>query len=129
MILATVTQTAVAAGAVPAIAAAVGVYFAYKRSVKSDALTAAAGMATTATVTTGQVLTSLNDIIERLSEDNSQLRDQLEKVTTTLEVVRSKLDHKDDLIVELRAEVADYMRRNGITTDPDLSKSQPKENR
>lgn len=123
MIVATVTQAAAVTGIITIIPAVVIAYFKYKRAIKTDALTAAAGMATTATVTTGQVLTSLNDIIERLSEDNAQLRDQLDKVTTTLEVVRGKLDHKDELIVKLRADVAAYMRKNGVTQDPDLSKS------
>lgn len=123
MIVATVTTNAALAGVLALIPALAVSYFGYKKAVKVDTLAAQAGMATTATISTGQVMTSLNDIIERYAEDNVGLRERLDKVMATLEEVRGKLDQKDELIGELRAEVAAYMRRNGITGDPDLSKS------
>ena len=103
MILA-VTVTQAVAGVIVAIPSLILAYLGYKRSQKVDDLAAAAGVAQTSAVTTGQVLDSLDKIVQRLGEDNVQLRSQLAACT-------ERTDALDTLISKLRSEVVTLMRR------------------
>jgi hypothetical protein len=93
-------------GALVAAAAVYVSYLGYKRSKASDLLAAQAGVAVSQTVTTGQVLESLDRLIQRLNEDNAVLRTELVKAN-------DKLDVQLLLIGELRAELT-AARKNGI---------------
>jgi hypothetical protein len=101
-----VTLSQAGAGLVVAIPSLILAYFGYKKSQKIDNLAERAGIAKESSITTGQVLESLDAIILRISEDNAQLRIQVT-------ALRERLDGQDALIAALRSEVASLLRRNG----------------
>ena len=105
--LAAVTVTwAHVAGLLAAVPACYFGWQGLKRGRAADLAAANAGVAVTQTVTTGQVLDSLDELVQRLQEDRRDLRAALEQANT-------KLDEQGRLIDALRLEVAALRRSNG----------------
>jgi hypothetical protein len=113
MMLAAVNIYGAVAGIAATGASLLVAYWGYKKSQKVDTLAARAGIAQSEAVTTGQVLETMNDIIERVQDDNVYLRAEITKL-------REWVDARDVLIATLRSEVAAFLKANGIKGNPDL---------
>lgn len=66
-------------------------WLAYKRAVRTDTVTAQAGISTFQSGTIQQVIDGLNSVIENLQEDNRLLRKRVDSLIEEVEAIKKQL--------------------------------------